>query len=789
MFFEILKRDLKRKKTMNFIIFIFVIMSVTFVCSSVTNLSGTFNSLDKYFADAGVGDFIALERAQGAERSAEEIARELPYVNEIKSEEVLYNVEGIKVKSGEIIKVAEIVMISSFDRRINKFYYSDKNLEITEIPKGGVYLRKSALETLNSNIGDTITVKINGIEKEFKILGVLKDAFFGGSLMDTPRFLISEEDFSAFLKGENIDQYLGSIDYFYTDNTDDLRKELSECTNIAFMDTKGTMKITYLMEMVVAGMLMIVSICLIIIALFILKFTISFTISEEFREIGIMKAIGIPSAGIRMLYLVKYLALALLGAVIGFICSFPFSNLLMEKTKETIVISDEGSMMLSVVSAIVVVVVVMFFGFRSTRLIKKYTPVDAIRNGSTGERYKKKGFLKLSKSGSRPAPFMAFNDILSGLKRFMVMIITFSIGILLVMIVLNCISTLKSEKLVRWFGVTEADVYLSSTKNITDYHNENGKELLQDELENIRILLQENGMPAKVGAEVLFNYALKKGDRKANSMAFLGVNTDTNDYDNYAEGSAPQNPKEIALHYMLLENLNAAIGDTVTVTDPDGSRDYIVSGTFETMTNRGEGVRFHQDDDRNYLYMNGIWGIQIKFTDNPSDKEKTVRIEKMKELLPDYEIYTPSGFTDKTIHSAAYLDDTRWLVLLVVILINILVAVLMEKSFLTKERGEIACLKALGFRDSSIVFWQTLRVFIVMLISTVIAIALNNPVCQISVGGIFKGMGAKKIIFDPNVLESYVIYPGIIIAATLFGVFLTAMSVKHIRANEINSIE
>ncbi len=789
MFFEILKKDLKRKKTMNFIIFIFVILSVTFVCSSVTNLSGTFNSLDKYFADAGVGDFIALERAQGAERSAVEIAEGLPYVNDIKTEKVLYNVEGIKIQSGETVKVAEIVMISSFERRINKFYHSEKNLEITELPKGGVYLRKSALEALKSDVGDTITVIIDGIGKDFKILGVLKDAFFGGSLMDTPRFLISEEDFSDYLKAENIDQYLGSIDYFYTDNTDDLRKELSECTNIAFMDTKGTMKITYLMEMVVAGMLMIVSICLIIIALFILKFTISFTISEEFREIGIMKAIGIPSAGIRMLYLVKYLALALLGAVIGFICSFPFSNLLMEKTKETIVISDEGSMMLSVVSAIVVVVVVMFFGFRSTRLIKKYTPVDAIRNGSTGERYKKKGFLELSKSGSRPAPFMAFNDILSGLKRFMVMIITFSIGILLVMIVLNCISTLKSEKLVRWFGVTEADVYLSSTKNITDYHNENGKELLQDELENIRILLQENGMPAKVGAEVLFNYALKKGDRKANSMAFLGVNTDTNDYDNYVEGSAPQNPKEIALHYMLLENLNAAIGDTVTVTDPDGPRDYIVSGTFETMTNRGEGVRFHQDDDRNYLYMNGIWGIQIEFTDNPSDKETAARLEKMKEILPDYEIYTPGGFTDKTIHSAAYLDDTRWLVLLVVILINILVAVLMEKSFLTKERGEIACMKALGFRNSAIVFWQTLRVFIILLISTVIAICLNNPVCQISVGSIFKGMGAKKIIFDPNVLESYVIYPAIIIAATLVGVFLTAMSVRHISANEINSIE
>ena len=789
MFFEILKRDLKRKKTMNFIIFIFVIMSVTFVCSSVTNLSGTFNSLDKFFEEAEVGDFLALERAQGAEKTAEEIARELPYVNDIKTEKILYNVEGIKVKSGKDIKVAEIVMISSFDRRINRYFYSEKNLELTEVPKGGIYIRKSALEILESDVGDTIKITIDGIEKEFKILGVLKDAFFGGSLIDSPRFLISEEDFCEYLTAKDIDQYLGSIDYFYTDNIDDLRKELSECTNIAFMDTKGTMKITYLMEMVVAGLLMIVSICLIIIALFILKFTISFTISEEFREIGIMKAIGIPSAGIRMLYLVKYLALAILGAVIGFICSFPFADLLMEKTKETIVISDEGSLMLSVISAIVVVAIVMLFGFRSTRLIKKYTPVDAIRNGSTGERYKKKGILKLSKSGSRPAPFMALNDILSGLRRFVVMIITFTIGILLVMIVLNCISTLKSEKLVRWFGVTEADAYLSSTKNITDYHNENGKEILQDELESIRMLLEKTGMPAKVGAEVLFNYALKKGDRKANSMSFLGVNTDTNDYDNYVDGSAPQNPNEIALHYMLLDNLHAAIGDTITVTDPDGPKDYIVSGTFETMTNRGEGVRFHQDDDRNYLYMNGIWGIQIEFTDNPSGKEKAARLEKMKELLPDYEVYTAGGFTDKTIHSAAYLDDTRWLVLLVVILINILVAVLMEKSFLTKERGEIACLEALGFRDSSIVFWQTLRIFIVMLISTVVAIVLNNPICQVSVGSIFKSMGAKKIIFDPNMLESYVIYPGIIIATTLFGVLLTAMSVKHISANEINSIE
>ena len=788
MFFEILKRDLKRKKTMNLIIFIFVIMSVTFVCSSVTNLSGTLNSIDDYFREAGVGDFVAIER-KGEGKTAKEIAEALPYVTDIKVEDVLYNAEGIENKYGESIVLSDIVVVGSIDQRINKYYYSDDNLELTEVPKGGIYIRQSNLSTLNSEIGDTIKITLDGTTKEFKILGALKDPIFGGSMMDSPKIVINDEDFRDYLKSENIDYYKGYIDYFFTEDTEALNKDLSKCTNIAFMATQSTMKITYMMEMIVAGLLMIVSICLIIIALFILKYTISFTISEEFREIGIMKAIGIPSTGIRTLYLVKYLALSILGAIVGFAASFPFSSALMEKTRQSIVISDEGSVSLSIISAIAVIVVVMFFSFRATRLIKKFTPVDAIRNGSTGERYKKKGFLKLSKSGSRPVPFMAVNDILSGLRRFTVMLIIFCIGTILIMIVLNTISTLKSGKLVKWFGVTESEVYLSSTKNVMDYHNDNGKEILNKELEDIKKLVTENGMPCETRAEVMFKYAIKKGDLATNSITFLGVNTDTKDYDNYVEGSAPQNPNELAIHYTLIDKIDAKIGDKITLTDSDGSRDYIISGTFETMTNMGEGVRLHQDDERNYNYMNGIWGMQIDFTDDPSSVEVERRIEKIKTLLPDYTVMTPGEYTDKVVHAASYLDDTKFAVLLVVILINILVAVLMEKSFLTKERGEIACLKAIGFKNSSIVIWQTFRVFIIMMISTVIAMALNTPVCQLSAGAVFRMMGAKKIIFDPNILESYVIYPLIVIAATLAGVFLCALSVRHISSNEINSIE
>ena len=57
---------------------------------------------------------------------------------------------------------------------------------------------------------------------------------------------------------------------------------------------------------------------------------ITFTVTEEYREIGVMKAIGITDFKIRSLYLVKYLMLAVVGAAIGFLASIPFGNMLLQ---------------------------------------------------------------------------------------------------------------------------------------------------------------------------------------------------------------------------------------------------------------------------------------------------------------------------------------------------------------------------------------------------------------------------------------------------------------------------
>ena len=58
MFFTILKKDLKRGRTMNTIIFLFITISVMFISGSVNSMIASTSSLDKYFEKAGVADLM-----------------------------------------------------------------------------------------------------------------------------------------------------------------------------------------------------------------------------------------------------------------------------------------------------------------------------------------------------------------------------------------------------------------------------------------------------------------------------------------------------------------------------------------------------------------------------------------------------------------------------------------------------------------------------------------------------------------------------------------------------------
>ena len=68
MYFSILKKDLKRKKTMNIIMLVFVILSSMFVSSSVNNIVTVTTALDNYFDMAGMSDYYVAVKTMEDEK-------------------------------------------------------------------------------------------------------------------------------------------------------------------------------------------------------------------------------------------------------------------------------------------------------------------------------------------------------------------------------------------------------------------------------------------------------------------------------------------------------------------------------------------------------------------------------------------------------------------------------------------------------------------------------------------------------------------------------------------------
>lgn len=782
MYTDILKKDLKRKKTMNLILLLFIILAVTFISSSVNNVISVSTALDSYFKKAEVPDYwICVSDMKEVEKIEDYIKGEglelfSQELNQIEPERILIN--------GKKIDYTSTIVLS--DNKNTVKIFDEADAQIKEVKDGEIYATSELFSRCGLKEGERIQINKGGITKNFILKEKTKDAFFSSSMVGMTRLLISESDYRA-LSGED-DVKIQSIGIF----TDDVEKFTDKFNarqfNTVFSNPKSVIKTMYIIDMVQAAVILIVSVCLILISLVILRFTINFTMSEEFREIGVMKAIGIPNHKIRGLYIVKYLAIAAVGGMIGLAASIPFGKLLISGVSRNIIVSGGGGYMINILCAVAVVGIILLFGYLCTGRIKKLTPIDAIRNGEKGERYKRKGILRLGRTKAAPVWFMAVNDILSGLRRFSVLIVIFTLGILLIIIPVNTNNTLQSDSLLSWFSMAPCDQVINKELLL---NNENKNyEKIENNLNEIKEKLAQSDIKADVFMELLFRMNISYKDKVSTSLAFQGSGDVTAADYSYLKGSAPKKADEVGISHVIADRLGADIGDTVEINIGSEIRKYMVTAIFQTMNNMGEGIRFYQDEKLDYNYAAGSFGIQIRYTDGPDAKQLSERKEELKKIFPAYEVYTPGEYISHMIGDIGeQMQGLKQLILLVVICINILVTVLMVKSFITKEKGEIGMLKAVGFRDMQLVCWQTLRIGIVLFAAVLIGTVAATPLSKMTSGQIFKLMGAASIEFEVVPAEVYVLYPLIVFAATILAGFLTACQIHKISALETSNIE
>lgn len=775
MFFRILKKDLQRRKATNAILLVFILLASMFFSSSVNNAMAVLGGIDSFSEKAHAPNLLA------ASLQNEAVAELLAGLKSVDSCDVVSAVvldTDQLTHNGKAVESFSPYLIPFAEQKLT--YFDENNEPITEVAPGTVRVSATSMRQAGLSTGDILEFEIGDEIRKLTIAGPLKDATCLGRL-----YMMNPEDHDAWFSGS--DELDLTFFYIYTNDRSDATEQLTIAFPSLMIYEIETLHLNLLPEMILAGILLAVSICLMLIAFVVLRFTISFTLTEEFRQIGVMKAIGLPNPQIRRLYLAKYLLLAVVGAFIGFLGSIPFSNLLLDSVSQTMVLGSEDSLLINALCCILVVVIILAFCYSCTAKVKKFTPVDAIRSGTTGERFQKKGLLRLSKTPGKPTFFLALNDVLSQPRRFGAIILTLFLCLSLVLMLTTSVNTLKSSGLVPAFDMTR--FHLACGAGYDFHPTPDGNQLMREELKETEALLKQRGMDCRCYTEVDLTLSLLYKDNKHSTFVSQGIGTTTDQY-TYFEGSAPCRTGEIALTKIVADKLEAGIGDTVTMQIGKENREFLVTGFYQTIMNTGNSARVHEDESISYEYLTSTWAMQIEFPDDPSEAEIRSRGERIKEILDIDIVETEAEFVDSMIGMSQTLESVRLLILTISLIIIVLIVVLIGQSFIAKERADIAILKAVGFRNSQIISWQALRFVIICVIATILALVFHMPLMNLAITPIFTGMGAAfGIQYEINALEIYCIYPALFLGATCISAFLTAQYTRTVQTNECSNID
>lgn len=788
MYLNILKKDLKRKKVMNVILLTFIILATMFVSSSVNNIISVTTALDNYLDMAEAPDYLAAFLNKSNSVDIGEVIGSTSSVDSFSMEKVIFmSHEQISLED-ESKNISGGTNILQSDISMN--YFLEDGSILKTVNKGELYMTERDAKQLGLEIGDRLTIEIENIRREFTLAGGIKDAVFGSNAVSITRYIISNEDFEDFLSNDVIREfYGGKLIYILTSDIDKMISEIKTVIdNCPFTMDRSYMKFTYIFDMIAAGILLVVSLVLIAIAFVVLRFTITFTLSEEFREIGVMKAIGIGNFKIRGLYLVKYAGLSLIGSLIGLALSFPFGEMLISVSSKSVIISNQNPFFINIICTLFVVAVILLFCYGCTGKVRKMTPIDAIRNGQMGERFRKKNVMNLGKSKLSATSFLAFNDIAGSPKRFGIIALTFFLCLSLMLILSVSVTTVKSDSLIYAFGIADCDIIING--KVMDFMTEDGREKLEEYLAEMEDTLTENNMPASCVQEMMFSLPVSYGENSAKIAAYQGTGTTMDMYE-FTEGTAPQSCGEIAITRMSADKLKADIGDTITIKTLEGDREFIITAIFQSMYSMGDGIRFYTDEEVDYIQAQGGMFTQVIFKDNPNDKEISRRIEKIYELYPDIDkIQTCAESVEEMTGFADTLDAVKSMIAILTIVLSALITVLIERSFIAKEQGEIALMKAIGTRNGKIYAYHSLRFLFVGIIAVIIGEIFAMPLTHLCIDPIFKMMGmelAVDYVIDP--VEMYIIFPVIILATTTVSAFLTSLYTRKIKPSDTASIE
>ncbi|MGE8203645.1 ABC transporter permease [Heyndrickxia sp. NPDC080065] len=769
MYFRLIRNDISKSKLITLTTMIFVAAAAMLVSLSailVVNLSGAIDTLMK---QAKTPHFMQMHSGDIDTVRLEDFANQNSNVDEFQVLEYL-NVDGAKIViNGN--SLADNVQDNGFSTQSERFdYLLDLDGNVINVSDGEIYVPVGYMKDGTAKVGDKVV--ING--KKFTVAGFLRDSQMNSLLASSKRFLVSENDYATI-------KDFGSTEYlieFRLKNLSEIGAFETAYTS-AGLEANGP-TITYpLFKMLNAisdglmiAVILLVSALVVAIAFMCIRFTLLAKIEDDYREIGVMKAIGLPVSDIKKIYLAKYAVIAAAGCILGFALSFVFRGVLLENIRLYMGESKNSSFLalfFGIIGTLLVLFAIIAYVNKVLKRFRKISAAESIRFGTAQE--KSKGAKHFFLSGNRLLNtniFLGIKDVLARKRLYVTMLAVLVLSTFIIIVPLNLYNTISSKSFITYMGIGSSDmrIDIQQTDNISIKAAEVVKTLERD-----RSISKYAVLTTKT-----FKVKTKNGSEE-------GIKIELGDHSifpiEYSEGRAPDAEDEIALSAINAEELGKKIGDVITLVIEGKEKNLTVSGIYSDITNGGKTAKaVFSDNSADIMWCVIYAELSDKSLVGGKTSDYADRFHFAKISGIDEYITQTFGSTISSVGKASFAA------IVVALIITVLVTLLFMRMLVAKDRYSIAVMKSLGFTNSDIAIQYVSRSVFVLIVGIVFGTILANTLGELLASAVISSFGASSFKFVVNPLSAYLLSPLMMICSVLIATIIGTSSAGQIKISE-----
>jgi putative ABC transport system permease protein len=627
-------------------------------------------------------------------------------------------------------------------------------------------------------VGDPVRITAaDGFVTELTIAGFARDSIMNPAITSSKRLAVAASDL------EQIRAHTGQVEQLITFWLHDpgtqsaaFQKDYVDAGMPQagqMVDSATFQLLTMIGDGIVAAVVVLVSLLLLVVAALCLRFSFLTAVEQDYREIGVLKAIGVAPRDVRRVYLTKYATLATVATVLGLLGGWALTPLLTRNiTRYMGASAGPWTVVVPVLAALSILVALVLFVLVLLRRFKRISAVTALRSGATGQAAKA-GRLRLHGSRMPVHVRLGTMDVLGRWPTYLLLFFVFTVSAFIVIVPVNSATTATSPDFINYMGVGDVDVRV-------DLQHSDGSST--DLAGRIVADLEDDPDVATVSPMITTRHDSVDRDGIAASL-YVENGDHTLLPIRYMDGRAPTEPSEIALSLLALSQAGREVGDRLPLTVAGEPRELTIVGSYQDITRGGRTAKSALPTEGEEVMWHVV-GVELT-----PGADATATAQSYGDRFAPAKVAAIEQWRTQTLGSIAdQVTVTAAVSALVAIALAALMTALFTRMLVARDEGQIAIQRAIGADDGGLRQQYLTRIVLVLVVGVVVGtIAANtlgerlfNLMFEVMFGGFEAlGQGTSRIDFTVSAALAYLALPAALIVSVTAATLTSARSISN----------